>query len=362
MKQTSPFVKLTLALLVFCTLLYVLRLVTEIPDATVSETSSNVIHGRTMGTTYTVTLVDLADSHQLTSIEQAIEQRLQTINQLMSTYITNSEISTFNQSQSTSWIPVSREFADLVQVAQSISERTNGALDITVGPAVNLWNFGPQPKPATAVALPTQDEIQDVLAHIGYQHLHVRDEPPALRKDDPELVIDLSAIAKGYAVDQIAILLESLQSPLEYMVEIGGEIKTSSHGTNGRRWRIGIQDPGNLNGIPAHIVNLSNHAIATSGDYINYYEIQGVRYSHTINPRTAKPVTHDLASAAVVMDSCASADAWATALLVLGPQAAYDLSNELGIAVILFTRSDSQLVSQMTRPMQNLIASKGTPE
>ena len=361
MKRTSPFVKLTLALLLFCTLLYILRLAIQDLDD-VSEKSTIVLHGNTMGTTYEVTLLDLPDSQQLAAIEQAIQQRLQTINQVMSTYITNSEISTFNQSQSTDWIPVSREFSDLVQLAQSISERTNGALDITVGPAVNLWNFGPQQKPATAVELPTRDAVQDVLAHIGYQYLHVRDEPPALRKDDPELVIDLSAIAKGYAVDQIAILLESFHSPLEYMVEIGGEIKTCSHEPNGRRWRIGIQDPENASGISAHIVELSNHAIATSGDYVNYYEIQGVRYSHTINPLTAKPVTHNLASAAVVMDSCAAADAWATALLVLGPHAAYDLSSELGIAVILFTRSENKLVSQMTRPMQKLIASKGIPE
>jgi len=169
--------------------------------------------------------------------------------------------------------------------------------------------------------------------------------------------MDLSAIAKGFAVDQIIELLEAMQLDIQYMVEIGGEIRTVSHPqnrNNRRTWRLGIQDPAGEVGTDKRIVAVNNQAIATSGDYVNFYEIEGVRYSHTIDPTTARPVQHQLASTVVMTDTCAAADAWATALLVLGPKRAYDIANQHDqpFAVLLITRRNDQLHWTPNRVME----------
>jgi thiamine biosynthesis lipoprotein len=248
---------------------------------------------------------------------------------------------------------------EIVQLAQSISVQSQGAFDITVGPAVNLWNFGPQTEASSTdrSVIPTADDIAQVLKHIGYQQLHTRENPPGLKKDDPQLQMDLAAIAKGYAVDQIIELLAAMQLDIQYMVEIGGEIRTVSHPQNRddqRTWRLGIQNPAGQAGAAERIVAVNNQAIATSGDYVNYYEIKGVRYSHTIDPTTAMPVQHPLASTVVITDTCAAADAWATALLVLGPKPAYDIANkhDQPFAALLITRSKDQLRWIPTRGME----------
>ena len=370
MKRISPFMKLTIALVMFCAVLLLIRILqpeqplskraTQTNDDTSEQQPVKVIlRGKTMGTTFAVTIEGLTDAQRLPEIESAIKQRLLDINQIMSTYIAKSEISQFNRSQTTEWCNVSKELLGIIQLAQSISEQSQGAFDITVGPAVNLWKFGPQTKDNTTEAngIPTADDVAQVLKHIGYQQLHLRENPPGLKKDDPQLQIDLSAIAKGYAVDQIIALLEALQLAIQYMVEIGGEIRTVSYATNRnnrRTWRLGIQDPSAEAGTATRIVALKNQAIATSGDYVNYYEIEGVRYSHTIDPSTAMPVQHALASTVVITDSCAAADAWATALLVLGPKRAYDIANKQDqpFAVLLITRINDQLDWTPNRAME----------
>ena len=370
MKRISPFMKLTIALVLFCVILLLIRilqpeqLTRELTTQTNTDTSEQkpakvILRGKTMGTTFAITIEGLTDAQRLPEIESAIKQRLVDINQVMSTYIAASEISKFNHSQTTDWYNVSKELLGIVQLAQSISEQSQGAFDITVGPAVNLWKFGPQTEENTTEpnGIPTADDVAQVLKHIGYQQLHTRENPPGLKKDDPQLQIDLSAIAKGYAVDQIIELLAALQLDIQYMVEIGGEIRTVSHPQNRdnrRTWRLEIQDPSGQTGTARRIVAVNNQAIATSGDYVNYYEIKGVRYSHTIDPTTAMPVQHPLASTVVITDTCAAADAWATALLVLGPKPAYDIANkhDQPFAALLITRSKDQLRWIPTRGME----------
>jgi len=354
MKRISPFMKLTSALVLFCVVLLLMRILQ--PEESPTKV---ILRGKTMGTTFAITIEELSDAQRLPEIELAIEQRLADINQIMSTYITASEISQFNRSQTTDWYNVSKELLGIVRLAQSISEQSQGAFDITVGPAVNLWKFGPQTEANSADrnGIPTPDDVAQVLKHIGYQQLHTRDNPPGIKKDDPQLQIDLSAIAKGYAVDQIIELLAAFQLDIQYMVEIGGEIRTVSHPQNRdnrRTWRLEIQDPSGQTGTARRIVAVNNQAIATSGDYVNYYEIEGVRYSHTIDPTTAKPVHHQLASTVVITDTCAAADAWATALLVLGPKRAYDIANkqEQPFAALLITRINDQLRWTPTRTME----------
>jgi FAD:protein FMN transferase len=370
MKRISPFMKLTIALVLFCAVLLLIRilqtkqLTSEQTTQTNADTSKQkpakvILRGKTMGTTFAITIEGLTDARQLPEIKSAIKQRLVDINQIMSTYIPASEISKFNHSQTTDWYNVSKELLGIVQLAQSISVQSQGAFDITVGPAVNLWKFGPQTEASGTnhSDIPTADDVAQVLNHIGYQQLHTRENPPGFKKNDPQLQIDLSAIAKGYAVDQIIELLGALQLDIQYMVEIGGEIRTVSHPqnrNNRRKWRLEIQDPSGEVGTAKRIVAVNNQAIATSGDYVNYYEIEGVRYSHTIDPTTAKPVQHPLASTVVITDTCAAADAWATALLVLGPKRAYDIANkhDQPFAVLLITRINDQLEWTPNRAME----------
>jgi thiamine biosynthesis lipoprotein len=379
MKRISPFMKLTIALVLFCAVLLLIRVLqpeqlTSEPttqtnaDTTEQKPAKVILRGTTMGTTFAITIEGLSDALRLPEIESTIKQRLVDINQIMSTYIPASEISQFNRSQTTAWRNVSKELLGIVQLAQSISEQSQGAFDITVGPAVNLWKFGPKSEENSTdrSGIPTADDVAQVLKHIGYQQLHTRENPPGLKKDDPQLQLDLSAIAKGYAVDQIIELLAARQLDIQYMVEIGGEIRTVSHAqnrNNRRTWRLGIQDPSGEAGTSKRIVAVNNQAIATSGDYVNYYEIKGVRYSHTIDPTTAKPVQHQLASTVVITDTCAAADAWATALLVLGPKRAYDIANQHDqpFAALLITRINDQLRWTPTRAMELFLEKPEVP-
>lgn len=299
------------------------------------------IAGRTMGTTYHATFDFNAYDWTEQKIQQAIDGRLAEINSRMSTYDPESELSRFNASRSTEWFPVSAETAKVVAAALDIAQRTGGAFDPTVGPVVNLWGFGPAGR---RKAPPSDDEIQTALAQVGYQAIHVQSDPPALRKTNPEAYLDLSAIAKGYAADEVVRLLcpNTKYNTLAAMVEIGGEVRT--HGTKSKRdgtpWRLGIERPDSDARLITKVVEIDNgDALATSGDYRNFFEHQGRRYSHTIDPATGRPVEHRLATATVRAPTCIEADALATALLVMGPEVGLDWANRHGVAAVLIERT-----------------------
>jgi len=272
------------------------------------------ISGPTMGTTYNITLYPTEgtslDSKQM---QQQIDASLKRINQQMSTWIKDSEISLFNKSESTDWYPISAEFAGVVEAAQSISKLSNGAFDITVGPLINLWGFG---KDFTNNN-PDDATIEAAKENIGYQRLEIRNSPPALKKQIPQLQINLSAIAKGYGVDAIADQLSTMGID-NYLVEIGGEIRASGSKPNKSLWRIAIEKPSTKERSIQQGLLLNNTGVATSGDYRNYFEREGMRYSHTIDPATGKPITHKLASISVLHKSAMMADGLATAIMVLG--------------------------------------------
>ena len=293
-----------------------------------------VISGRTMGTTYRVKIARPPADVSPSTLQAAIDKALEQINDAMSTYRTTSEISRFNRSPSTEWFAVSPETAQVVAAAQQISRESDGAFDVTVGPLVNLWGFGPG---ANQRKVPPAEQIDRALANSGFQKLSVREAPPALRKSTGKLVIDLSAIAKGYAVDRIAALLEDF-SITDFLVEIGGEILTRGTRADGSAWTVGIELPDAGLRLVQDVLALSNSALATSGNYRNFFERDGKQYSHTINPRTGSPVTHKLASVTVVGDSCMLADGWATALLVLGPEQGYAYARQHDIAGLFVSR------------------------
>lgn len=301
---------------------------------TVSDTAADdriwTYEGPTMGTTYQIRVLG-TDQPELgfndkSTVGVRVAEALEAVNAAMSTYRPDSEVSLFNSSTSTDWFPVSLATATVVKRAQEVSDASGGAFDITVGPLVNRWSFGPDKDITTA---PTTEEIEELLKRVGYKSLEVRLDPPALKKSKPDLYVDLSAIAKGYGVDQAALKLEELGF-VSYLVEVGGEVRCRGMRPDGSRWRTGIRRPTQQTLEAVAVVELGSKSIATSGDYENFVLIDGQRYSHTIDPSTGKPVTHQIASVSVVADDCMTADALATAVNVLGYERGQQVVRDFG--------------------------------
>ena len=294
------------------------------------------IGGPTMGTTYNITLYP-SDNEALDAkqVQQQIDDSLKRINQQMSTWIKDSEISLFNKSKSTQWYPISAEFARVVEAAQSISKLSNGAFDITVGPLINIWGFGQDFKNNN----PNDATIAAAKENTGYRKLEVRSTPPALRKQLPQLQINLSAIAKGYAVDAIADQLAAAGID-DYLVEIGGEIRANGVKPNKSLWRIAIEKPSTKERSIQQGLLLDNTGVATSGDYRNYFERGGQRYSHTIDPETGRPITHQLASITILHKSAMMADGLATAIMVLGESKAKGFIADNNLSAYLILRDN----------------------
>ena len=290
--------------------------------------------GPIMGTSYSVKVVDVPEDTDTRALAGEVLATLERINAAMSTYLPDSELSRFNAGRSTDWFSVSAETARVVQAALTVSAATDGAFDPTVGPLVDLWGFGPT---LTAGALPDDAAIEAARARVGWRHLSVRLDPPALRKALPDLAVDLSAIAKGYAVDAVAALLEDRQV-VDYLVDVGGELRVSGHNGTGQPWGVAIEQPRPGTRAVQRVMRLSAGAVATSGDYRNFYEIDGRRYSHEIDPATGRPVRHTLASVTVLAATAMQADALATAYMVLGPEASLRRAERDDVAVLLLLR------------------------
>ena len=321
-----------------------------------SEQQVFVLRGSTMGTTYSVQIVDPPAELDRTGLGEQVTAALAEINALMSTYQPGSELSRFNASSATSWFLVSPELVAVVTAAQALSEASAGAFDVTAGPLVNLWGFGPNP---STDVVPRPGEIQAARARVGWQQLDVQTQPPALRKARPDMFVDLSAIAKGYAVDRLAALVESVGIE-DYLVEIGGELRGLGVNGRGEPWQIAIERPETSKRALFRVVAVRDISMATSGDYRNFFEVDGERYSHTIDPATGRPVGHRLASVTVLADQCMQADAWATALLVLGPERGFRLADELGLAALFIEHaedaSSEDFVTQATAAFEALSA------
>ncbi|MRJ41141.1 MULTISPECIES: FAD:protein FMN transferase [Idiomarina] len=290
------------------------------------------VSGKTMGTTYHISYVTANPQHSPEQVKQRVDAVLEQVNSQMSTYDPQSELSLFNSRQTTEPVVISRSLETVIRRALEIANETDGVLDVTVGPLVNLWGFGPLAKPERK---PTEAELQAMLEEVGYQHVHV--ENHQLRKAKPEIYIDLSTIAKGYGVDRVAVLLEQMEIT-NYLVEIGGEMRTRGTKPGNQPWRIAIEKPVTSERSVQRVIEPGDAGIATSGDYRNYYEEDGVRYSHIIDPRTGYPIQHNLVSVTVVAPTSMDADAYATALTVMGPERALAFAEQKGLAVLLISR------------------------
>jgi thiamine biosynthesis lipoprotein len=306
--------------------------------------------GDTMGTTYNVTLFSKDPRHSQAEIQKKVETVLAQVNAQMSTYDPESELSRFNQHDSTQPVVISRALERVIRRALEISAQTEGLLDVTVGPLVNLWGFGPQAKPEQ---VPRQDELNEVRAYVGYDKLTLANHQ--LTKSHPQVYVDLSTIAKGYGVDRVAYLLNDLDIT-QYLVEIGGEIRTRGGKPNGKPWRLAVEKPVSTERSVQEVVSFNEGALATSGDYRNFYEENGRRYSHIINPLTAEPIQHNLVSVSVYADDCMSADAYATALLVMGPEQAKAFVTKYQIETMLVLKTDDGFEEWVTPGFEKLLS------
>ncbi len=310
------------------------------------------LSGATMGTSYTVKIGAAHAGHADAALQVAIDERLKSINAGMSTYLPDSELSQFNAARSTAPFEVSAELCAVVENALAVSELTGGAFDVTVGPLVNLWGFGPD---GTTTVPPSPAALGGVSAAVGYRYLTADCTVPALQKQTAALYVDLSALAKGYAVDQVAALLDAEQIS-DYMVEIGGELRVRGRNASNRAWAIGIEAPSFADRSVRSVIAVSDVAVATSGDYRNYFEFEGRHYSHMIDPRTGRPAEHDGASVTVVADSAVFADAMATALLVLGPDEGLEYAEREGIAAFFLLRVDDGIEERATKRFTTMVA------
>ncbi len=286
-----------------------------------------LISGKTMGTTYHITVV--SDFFQnMAGLQDKIDKRLKEINRSMSTYMKDSEISRFNALKSTDEkFHISDDFLQVMVVARHLYELTNRAWDGTVNPLVNLWGFGSAEKKEDAV--PNPEEIQKLLADVGFDQIEISEEK-YLRKKNASISLDLASIAKGFGVDQIAEVIEK-SGFADFLVEIGGEVYASGFRKDGKPWRVGVNTPQKNAALDAvyKVVPLHNKALATSGDYRIFFEADGKRYSHILDPTTGYPVTNRVVSASVIADNCTLADGLATALMVLGHEKGIEVTEKL---------------------------------
>jgi len=300
--------------------------------------------GATMGTTYGVRLGAQMDAEALARLEADVQVVLAGVDARMSTYDTASELSRFNRGEEKGWQTLSPDTTAVIQHALAISRSSGGAFDATVGPLVNLWGFGPD---GTVSRAPTLREVAARRERVGWRHLEIDAAASAVRKTRADVYVDLSGIAKGYGVDAVVELLAS-RGAGDFLVEVGGELATRGTRPGGDAWRVAIEQP--LPGARRlqQLVDLRGRAIATSGDYRNFFDDAGRRYSHTIDPRDGRPVGHTLASVSVIADSATDADAASTALMVMGPEAGPDWARERGIAALFVFRDGAALRERAT--------------
>lgn len=297
--------------------LYLISLVLALSACDTNE-KTKIFVGSTMGTTYSVKAIDDKSISQ-----QEIDKKLKQVNQIFSTWEPKSELSLLNQQPVNKWIKVSDELFYVLKISKQIYQQTNGYFDSGIGRLVDAWGFGVNKQ----IHKPSQAKVQTALANSSIGYLILKDGGNKVVRKTKDISINLSAIAKGYAVDEITKLLNTPN----YLVEIGGEVRSGGN-NDGKAWKLGIERPNNANPIA---ITLEDKAIATSGNYRNYFIWQGKRYMHIINPHNGLPVSHDLISVSVIHPQTIVADAYATAMMAMGSQRAIALAKQLHLSVIL---------------------------
>ncbi|MCH9695957.1 MAG: FAD:protein FMN transferase [Gammaproteobacteria bacterium] len=291
------------------------------------------LSGSAMGTTFSITVTAPPAHVDLDALQIDIIRELERIEQIASTYREDSELSRLNAGVTGA---VTSELCGMIASAQAVSAETDGAFDISVGELVNAWGFGAE---HSAGVLPAEERIAAAMQSVGYQGINANCDTLVIARRDNNTQIDLSGWAKGYAVDRVAELLQG-HGIDNSLVEIGGEIRVQGHNARGEKYAIAIERPLDDDEIDYSVVRITDTAVASSGDYRNYFEVDGIRYSHTIDPRTGWPVEHNLTGVTVIDSNTARADALATALLVLGPEEGPELAERLDLAALFLIRTE----------------------
>ena len=307
--------------------------------------------GATMGTRYQVHLAAAPGGREREHVQALVQGALNEVDEAMSTYRLDSELSRLNAAGAGHWVPISAPTRDVLRHALAVWQRSGGAFDVSVGPLVDLWGFGP---PGTHGHVPAAQVLERAIARVGLAGVELSPDGASVRKAHAHTRLDLSGIAKGYALDRVARRLDQ-QGFDGYLVEVGGELRARGVRADGAAWRVAIEQPLTVQRSVQRVVELGARAIASSGDYRNFFEYEGVRYSHTIDPRSGWPVRHDLAAVSVIADDAVSADALATAILVQGAQVGFEFAQRNAIAAHLVVRNATGLREQITPAMRSHI-------
>ncbi|MEK9501003.1 FAD:protein FMN transferase [Gaopeijia maritima] len=301
------------------------------------------IRGGTMGTTYTVRLdVPSLDGEARDRASSAVASVLDEVNRLMSTYDSTSELSRFNRNPGTEPAALSAPTLEVLQAALEVARRSGGALDVTLAPLIDAWGFGASDAPPAA---PDSTTMARLLRGVGYEKLVLDPEAGTVTRTHPDVTLDFSSVAKGYATERVADTLAALGYE-RVLVEVGGELRAGAPKADGSPWRVALEEPDASGRVLHRVIEVVDEGVATSGDYRNVLELDGVLHTHLLDPRTGRPARHRGASVSVVHPSATMADAWATALAVLGVEEGLLVADREGLAALFITRDDDRFVAR----------------
>jgi thiamine biosynthesis lipoprotein len=313
--------------------------------------SMESISGPTMGSTYSITYLRQTGLPAPAEVRVEVERILAEVDQQMSTYRSDSAIERFNALPANRCQTMPAPILKLVRVAEQLSEQSEGSYDLTVEPLLNLWGFGPQGR---GEKVPSAQALAEVRQRVGYQHLRI--ESDQLCKD-AAVEVDFNSLAAGYAVDTIAARLEAMGIH-NYLAEATGELKAAGRKLDGSPWRIALEEPRDDRQVAQRILAVDGYSVSTSGDYRNYFQQDGQRYSHTFDARTGAPVSHTLASVTVIHPSALMADGLSTLLLILGPVRGWDYAEQQDIGAFFVIRADKGFVIRTNQAFERLSGAK----
>nr|WP_050563956.1 FAD:protein FMN transferase [Pseudomonas umsongensis] len=307
--------------------------------------------GPTMGSSYSIQYVRHAGLPAPAEVRVQVEKILSDVDRQMSTYRSDSDIERFNNLPANHCQTMPAPILELVRVGERLSLQSDGSYDLTVEPLLNLWGFGPQ---AREEKVPSAEALAEVQQRVGHNHLRI--EGDQLCKD-AAVEVDFNSIAAGYAVDTIAAELEALGIH-DYLAEATGELKAVGKKLDGSPWHIALEEPRDDQQVAERIIAVDGYGVSTSGDYRNYFEQGGRRYSHTFDARTGTPVLHTLASVTVIHPSALMADGLSTLLLILGPERGWDYAQTHDIAAFFVIRADTGFVTRTNQAFERLAGEK----
>jgi FAD:protein FMN transferase len=311
-----------------------------------------LLQGTTMGSAWTVKIAGPVRVDQRV-LHAGIQAQFDAVDRALSTYRRDSALSRFNAAPHADWQPLDRELVTVLQLALTLSLLSDGAYDVTVAPLVDLWGFGPAP---ARDAPPDERAVEAARVRVGWRLIELDAEHQRARRP-PGVMVDLSSLGKGRGVDRVADWLEA-QGVHGYLIDLSGKLRASGFNGRGRLWQVGVELPGaddpQGDSHSVAVMHLSVEAVATAGDYRRYFERDGRRYSHLIDPRSGYPVDHGTTSATVRAPNCLTADAWATLLMVMRPERALSLAEAHGLAALLLVREQKGLDIRATRNWHGL--------